>query len=135
MSKRARHAAAEREERVNAAGELGDLNHAVLDAATFGPRREVTLVVRPLIWSGQKAALGETQYLRLGGIVDIDAAKAGVAGLSPPVELARVWSERAERGRLRVHFMAERSDMRIVIECRRVSLEGDRSTESPDLKS
>ena len=51
---------------------LPDFAHAFVDDVMLGPRRELTLIVRPLIWTGSKGSYGEPVRVRFGGIFDFE---------------------------------------------------------------
>ena len=49
-------------------GRHGDL----LESVVFGPRREMTLSIKPLMWAGNRGYYGLTITVRFGGIVNFD---------------------------------------------------------------
>ncbi len=55
---------------------LDNFCHAGIDEAVFGPRREVTLIICPLIWIGNQGSYGSSLSVRFGGIRNLEEVKA-----------------------------------------------------------
>ena len=59
-----------------------DFDHAIIERAVVGPRREVTLVVLPLVWEGQNGTRACSMDVRFGGIKNLAEVSAFLAGVS-----------------------------------------------------
>ena len=55
---------------------LDNFCHAGIEEAIFGPRRELLLILRPLIWVGNQASYSSYMNLRFGGIHNAEEVKS-----------------------------------------------------------
>jgi hypothetical protein len=101
--------------------------HASIEDVRFGPRRECTLILRPLVWYGQQGRAAERCVsVRFGGINNLAAVKAFFT--SEPWQRSELRSLEyaptplSKPGRVYVHVAFERTDGRIVIECANLSI-------------
>lgn len=100
---------------------------ASIEDVHFGPRRECTLILRPLIWHGQQGFAAERcTSVRFGGINNLDAVKAFFA--SHPWQQSELGSLEyapvppSKIGRMYVHVAFERTDGQMMIECTSISI-------------
>ncbi|MBV9792146.1 MAG: hypothetical protein JOZ51_28430 [Chloroflexi bacterium] len=100
---------------------------ALIEDVRFGPRRECTLILCPLVWHGQQGRAAERCVaVRFGGVNNLDAVIAFFA--SEPWQQSELRSLEyaptplSKIGRVYVHVAFERMDGQIVIECTTISI-------------
>jgi hypothetical protein len=105
-----------------------DFNHARIDGVEVGPRREITLLIAPLLWAGSVGRNLEGVRVRFGGIENFDEAKSFFSsGPHERSELARLEyapGRRSKPGCLFVDVEFEREESRVVIQCSSVQVSG-----------
>ena len=98
-----------------------DFNHALFESVAFGPRREMTLKLNPLVWVGNRGLYGPAVTVRFGGIVNFEEVKALFAAnhhkRSELGWLRYDTSQTSKPGDLYLHIEFERVEARIVIQC------------------
>ena len=107
---------------------LPDFAHAFVDDVMLGPRRELTLIVRPLIWTGSKGSYGEPVRVRFGGIFDFEEVQTFFAD-APHKGSELAWLRYAETtaskpGHLFFDLVFERIEARIGIACGSLTIDG-----------
>lgn len=100
---------------------------ASIEDVRFGPRRECTLILRPLVWHGQQGYHAERCVsVRFGGINNLDAVKAFFVGepwqQSELGSLEYASAPPSKIGRMYVHVAFERTDGQMIIECTSISI-------------
>ena len=105
-----------------------DFRDALVDDVLVGPRREVTLILRPLTWSGGQRDYGAPVAVRFGGIEDFDrvalqfqklpSLESEIGSLGPDPG----WKDR-KAGLYRFKFESERRSFEFTFRCRSVAIE------------
>ena len=98
--------------------------HAFIDDAKIGPRRALTLILKPLLWNGSQGYYGNMVTVRFGGIKSIDTLRHFCANL-PEQEFAYIrlnLDKRRKKGKLHCDFMTERLEIGISFECQNISI-------------
>ena len=93
-----------------------------------GPRREVTLIVRPLVWCGSRGALDAAIAIRFGGISDfqhIVAQFREIPGLQSEIGFLGLNSapKSSNANGYAFLFQAERRDFEFCFRCSNVTIE------------
>jgi hypothetical protein len=103
-----------------------DYAHAGIESVSFGPRREISLVVVPLIQRGMNLERGAAAEIRFGGIANLSQVEAFFADRpqkrSELADLRYADEPRSKPERLFFELIFERIDARLVIECRNVQV-------------
>ncbi len=103
-----------------------NFNHASIEGVVVGPRREVTLMVSPLVWKGQQGFHIPAVPVRFGGIVNFEQVSAFFAISSHNhTDLAWIRYDRSQHSKpesLFIELVYERLDAQVVIHCRSVSV-------------
>lgn len=105
-----------------------DFSHAAVNDVLLGPRRELTLVLRPLTWTGDKGSYGAPVRVRFGGIVNFDAVQTFFA--DAPQERSDLAYLRFDEttpskpGHLFFDLAFERVDAQIGIACGSLTIDG-----------
>ena len=98
-----------------------DFNHARVEQVVLGPRREITLSVSPLRWTGQRGEYAEAVTVRFGGIRNFAKVSAFLTAV-PHAQSELAWLGYAEEqpskpGRLFFDLIFERTDARLRVQC------------------
>ena len=101
-------------------------NHAIFDSVVLGPRRELTLGLRPLVWAGHQGHHGPAVTVRFGGIVNIEEVKALFeASHHEHSELSHLDYDKqyaSKPGDLYLRIEFERVEAQIVIHCHSLTI-------------
>ena len=100
---------------------------ALIEDIRFGPRRECTLILRPLVWHSQQGRAAERCVaVRFGGVNNLDAVNTFFA--SEPWQQSELRSLEyapappSKLGRVYVQVAFERTDGQMMIECTSISI-------------
>ncbi len=96
-------------------------NHALFEGVSFGPRRELTLGLKPLIWAGHQGHHDPAVMVRFGGIVNFEEVKA-LFDANPHKRSELGWLDydkhhASKPGDLYLHLEFERVTARVVVHC------------------
>ena len=105
-----------------------NFNHAFLNEVLVGPRREVTLIVSPLVWHGSQGKYEAAIAIRFGGVQDfrdvaiqfqkLSSLESEIGFLGPDPD--------SMGGKVGVHhfkFVSERRDFEFTFRCSNVRIE------------
>ena len=98
-----------------------DFNGAIIDTVTVGPRRELVLIVSPMVWEGQQARHVDPVSVRFGGVKNLEEVSAFFA--TAPHRLSELGCLRyaeqptSKPGHLFLDLAFERTEARIVVNC------------------
>ena len=103
-----------------------DFNGAIIEDIVVGPRREVTLLIVPCVWTGHQGKSLPSMTVRFGGIVNFEEVSAFFA-LSRHNHTDLAWlrydkSQQSKPNDLFFELMYERIEARIVVHCRNISI-------------
>lgn len=99
-------------------------SHSIVEGVNVGPRREVTLILRLLEWSGHKGQLSEPKRIRFGGILNFEEV-AAFFGQHQSFELSRLGYPSAHHSKpnsLYIEIRAERTEDTMLIHCSSVQV-------------
>ena len=103
-------------------GRHGDL----LESVVFGPRREMTLSIKPLMWAGNKGYYGLAIIVRFGGIVNFDEVQETFEPrYCKESELNRIEYDQkqfSKPGDLHLLLSFERIDVVVAIYCQSITV-------------
>lgn len=106
-----------------------NFNDALVEEVCVGPRREVTVIVRPLVWHGSQGDYGPPVTIRFGGIQDfrdvaarfqtLPSLDSEIGFLGPDPDSAG-----GKRGVHHFKFASERRDFELRFRCSNVTIGG-----------
>ena len=101
-----------------------NFNHAIIEKYETGPRQELTLYLRPLLWKGSSGFHStELTKLRFGGISDLADAKQFLDTFYN-LEIAFIrFNPDSKKMQLIIEIAAERTDESVQFQCRNISIE------------
>ncbi len=103
----------------------GNFADATVEEVRVGPRREVTLIVSPLVWRGSQSEEGPPVAVRFGGIEEFPRVAEQFRRL-PALEsdIGYLGADRGggKPGRYRLRFEAERRDYAFTFRCSSVTV-------------
>lgn len=98
-----------------------NFDHSLIEGIEFGPRREVKLVISPLVWDGSNDRHAESIQVRFGGIENFDEMVA-LFNAIPPEKSELAWMRFSDNllskpGRLFIELAFERIDAHFLVRC------------------
>jgi hypothetical protein len=107
---------------------IHDFGHARIESVMLGPRRELNLIVTPLVWKGHTGQYSQGVGVRFGGVANLDEVRAFFSDAPQErSELAKVGyaaDRRSKPGRLFFELVFERIDGRLIVECSNIQVSG-----------
>jgi hypothetical protein len=105
-----------------------DFDHARIVDVVIGPRREVALVIAPLVWDGHNGRSGQPVSVRFGGIVNYEEVCRFFSG-APHEKSELAWlryadEPRSKPGQLFFELVFERSAARLTAQCSGMQVTG-----------
>ena len=92
-----------------------------LESIEFGPRREMTVKIKPLLWAGNQGFYGPAYFVRFGGIVNyeevLESFKPRYCQESELNAIEYDQGHFSKQGDLHLLFSFERIDTVVVIHC------------------